>query len=54
MKELYKMFLVKIAKWLCRFAIGVATIAPFCCRGQFYEPEEPKGLENFIKEQKNW
>ena len=34
---------------LCAFAIGVAAIAPECCRGNWYEPEEPEGLEEVLK-----
>ena len=39
-------FLVKHSGKLCAFAIGVAAIAPECCRGNWYEPE---GLEEVLK-----
>lgn len=45
-------FLVKHSGKLCAFAIGVAAIAPECCRGNWYEPEEPEepeGLEEVLK-----
>lgn len=42
-------FLVRYSGKLCAFAIGVAAIAPECCRGSWYEPEEPEGLEEVLK-----
>lgn len=42
-------FLVKHSGKLCAFAIGVAAIAPECCCGNWYEPEEPEGLEEVLK-----
>lgn len=41
--------LVRHSGKLCAFAIGVAAIAPECCRGSWYEPEEPEGLEEVLK-----
>lgn len=32
-----------------RIRDGVAAIAPECCRGNWYEPEEPEGLEEVLK-----
>lgn len=42
-------FLVRHSGKLCAFAIGVAAIAPECCRGNWYEPEEPEGLEEVLE-----
>ena len=42
-------FLVRYRGKLCAFAIGVAAIALECCRGSWYEPEEPEGLEEVLK-----
>lgn len=44
-------FILKNGGRLCAFAVGVASIAPLCCRGNWYQPEEPEGLETFMKGQ---
>lgn len=34
---------------LCSFALVIATIAPNTCRGNWYQPLEPEGLEKFFE-----
>ena len=49
MRNLWKKWLIAKGGRLCAFVVSVASIAPFCCRGHYYEPEEPEGLEEFLK-----
>ena len=37
-------FLVRHSGKLCAFAIGVAAIAPECCRGSLCEPDETEWM----------
>lgn len=48
MQGLDKALLLKIAGKICKIAITFAAVAPMCCRGNFYEPDEPEGLAEFI------
>ena len=32
------------------FFAMVATISPVCCRGQWYQPEEPDGISEIKRE----
>lgn len=36
----------------CTVALFVAKIAPFCCRGNWYQPEEPECLQVFLLKKK--
>lgn len=45
-----KILLSKGAK-LCAVAVTLASVAPLCCRGNWYQPNEPDGLEDFFTEQ---
>lgn len=35
---------------LCSLAVVCAQIAPLCCRGIWYQPEEPDNFRYFLKE----
>ncbi len=48
MQGLDKALLLKIARKICKIAITIAAVAPMCCRGNFYEPDEPEGLDDFL------
>lgn len=37
---------------LCNLALGIASIAPNACRGNWYQPKEPDGLFDFFKQRK--
>ena len=39
----------KILLELCSFNIIVASIAPNACRANWYQPNEPEGIEKFLK-----
>lgn len=41
-------FFIKNAAKICALAIGVTAIAGQACRAQWYEPEMPEGLEEFL------
>ena len=38
---------------LCTFVVTIATIAPNACRGNWYQPEEPEGLNEFLQKKNN-
>lgn len=41
----------KLLYLLCTWVAAIATIAPNACRSNWYEPEEPEGLEEFFHRQ---
>ena len=44
MSKLLKRVVVRYGARICAIAAMVATISPVCCRGQWYQPEEPDGI----------
>ncbi len=52
MKEMFKRLLKQHGRKLCAVAVVVASIAPNCCRGHWYQAEEPEGLADFMKTHK--
>lgn len=53
MEKMFKKFIQQHGKQICNTAAAMASIAPNCCRGHWYQPEEPKGLTEFLKEHKS-
>ena len=53
MRKMLKRFMLQYGKQLCALAVVMASIAPNCCRGHWYQAEEPEGLAEFLKEHKN-
>lgn len=49
MKEKLKVFIQKYGRQLPALALTVASTAALCCRGDWYQPEEPRGLSEFAK-----
>lgn len=52
MEKLLRRFIQQHGKRICNTAVTMASIAPSCCRGHWYQPEEPKGLAEFLKKRK--
>ena len=48
MKKKMSKAMISVATKICSLAVVVASITPFCCRGQWYQPKEPEGLEEFL------
>ncbi|MDE6626063.1 MAG: cyclic lactone autoinducer peptide [Lachnospiraceae bacterium] len=49
MKKIFTKFLCGNGEKLCALAVMLASVAPYCCRGNWYQPKEPEGLEDFLK-----
>lgn len=49
MKEKVKAFIQKYGRQLPTLALTVASVATLCCRGDWYQPEEPEGLSEFAR-----
>ena len=49
MKKFFTKLLRSNGGKLCALAVTLASVAPYCCRGSWYQPKEPKGLEDFLK-----
>lgn len=47
-----KKFMRLIGNMLCMAACLVAPMASEVCRGKCYQPEEPEGLEEFVRKKK--
>lgn len=52
MRKIFERFLKQHGRKLCAAAVAMASIAPKCCRGYWYQAEEPEGLEEFMKAHK--
>lgn len=52
MKKIFRRFILQYGKQICALAVAVSSIAPNCCRGHWYQPEEPEGLAKFFEEHK--
>lgn len=52
MEKMFKKFIQQHGRQLCSTAVTMASIAPKCCRGHWYQPEEPQGFAEFLKERK--
>ena len=50
MSKLLKRVVVRYGARICAIAAMVATISPVCCRGQWYQPEEPDGISEIKRE----
>lgn len=50
-EKMWNIVLCWIATQICNFAVLVGENLTCTCRGWFYQPEEPKGFTDFIKEQ---
>ena len=48
MKKLIKKLVVRYGKELYKLAIGAGKIAQAACKGFYYEPKQPEGLDEFI------
>ncbi len=44
MKKFMEKLVVKYSSRICGVATLVAAMVPLCCRGQWYQPEEPDGI----------
>lgn len=49
MVKYIKRIVVKYGKQLCTLAVIIAPIATRCCRGMYYEPEIPEGMNEFLE-----
>ena len=49
MKTKVKKWLVKHGNAICAVAVSLASLSSLCCRGCWYQPEEPEGLKEFAK-----
>ncbi|MBQ9199040.1 MAG: cyclic lactone autoinducer peptide [Lachnospiraceae bacterium] len=54
MKSTFEKIVIKYGARLCALAVSVATIAPLCCRGQWYQPKEPDNLDVILKNPKKY
>lgn len=52
MKKRFIKLICNYGKQLCLLAFCVASLASEICRARFYQPEEPAGLEDFIRNKK--
>jgi len=44
MKTKVKKWLVKHGNAICAVAVSLASLSSLCCRGCWYQPEEPEGV----------
>lgn len=51
MKSLIKTLILRNGARLCALAAIVSQIAPYCCRGNYYEPEVPEGIGKLRKDE---
>ena len=51
MKESMIQLLVVYGAKICAWVTAIASLAPHCCRGTWYQPEEPEGVEEFFRKQ---
>ena len=49
MKTKVKKWLVKHGNAICAVVVSLASLSSLCCRGCWYQPEEPEGLKEFAK-----
>ncbi len=52
MRTKVKKWLVKHGNAICAVAVSLASLSSLCCRGHWYQPEEPEGLKEFAKKEK--
>lgn len=52
MKTKVKKWLVKHGNAICAVAVSLASLSSLCCRGCWYQPEEPEGLKELNGELK--
>ena len=50
MKTFIKTLIFRNGAKLCALVAVVSQIAPFCCRGNYYEPELPEEIRELRKE----
>ena len=48
MKKINQLIL-QAEKGLCKTSTSIASISPKCCRGWWYQPEEPTNLNAVLK-----
>lgn len=53
LKKFITKVLINNGTRLCALAVIMASISPMCCRGNWYQPKEPDGLEEFLGKPKN-
>ena len=53
MKRKIKRFIIQNGTKICAFVAAVASIAPRTCRNQWYQPDEPEGIEEFFAKKRN-
>lgn len=53
LKKIITKVLINNGTRLCALAVVMASISPMCCRGNWYQPKEPDGLEEFLGRSKN-
>ena len=53
LKKFITKVLINSGTRLCALSVVMASITPMCCRGSWYQPEEPDGLEEFLGKSKN-
>lgn len=51
MKKINQLIL-QAEKGLCKTSTSIASILPKCCRGWWYQPEEPTNLNAVLKNSK--
>lgn len=48
MREILARAFTSQGRKICAIVVSLASIAPLCCRASWYQPKEPKGLEEFL------
>jgi cyclic lactone autoinducer peptide len=52
MLKLFEKFVADHGLKIGAFAIAIATVAPKCCRCEWYEEKEPKNLQKLLNQSK--
>ncbi|MBQ3889820.1 MAG: hypothetical protein II740_00555 [Lachnospiraceae bacterium] len=52
MLKLFEKFVADHGLKIGAFAVAIATVAPKCCRCEWYEEKEPKNLQKLLEQKK--
>lgn len=52
MRGIFEKFMRKHGSSLCALAILISSVSVDVCRGNWYQPKEPEGLQDFLKGQR--
>lgn len=52
MKKFANKLIAKYGLKVTTLAIAIASISPMCCRGEWYQPKEPKNISELFE--KKW